>query len=272
MNSDDALVKRRPMVAGLIAAVVLVALVGLAAFGWSFSQTALERAIAQEERENAKRQAIIASQERALARTAEAAAKEQRDLAEIQKARAEKQLLRAESLLYISHFTEAHNHFLNHDLVKCRLALDECRWDLRGLEYGYLVKQMEKKGRTLFGHTKDVSSLALSGDGKRLVSGSGDKTIKVWDVEAGKETLTLRGHTDGVTSLALSPDGKRLFSASKDGTIKVWDTATGKEIATLRDHTGGVTCLALDRDGERLFSGSQDQTIKVWRLRDWLPR
>ncbi len=71
-------------------------------------------------------------------------------------------------------------------------------------------------------HTASVS-LALSGDGKRLFSGSADSTIKVWDLESGKETLTLRGHTLEVFSLALSTDGKRLFSGSGDGTIKVWD-------------------------------------------------
>jgi WD40 repeat protein len=62
-------------------------------------------------------------------------------------------------------------------------------------------------------------------DGKHLFSsGSNDATIKVWDLETGKETLTLRGHTHSVTSLALSVDGKRLFSGGgfQDSTIKVW--------------------------------------------------
>jgi WD40 repeat protein len=53
-------------------------------------------------------------------------------------------------------------------------------------------------------------------------------TIKVWNLEVGKETLTLRGHTGRVLSLALSPDGKRLFSGSADHTIKVWDFDAGK--------------------------------------------
>jgi WD40 repeat protein len=55
-----------------------------------------------------------------------------------------------------------------------------------------------------------------------------DRTIKVWDLAAGKETLTLRGHTKDVSSLALSGDGKRLFSGSGDNTIKVWDLEAGK--------------------------------------------
>lgn len=175
---------------------VLVTVAGLAAFAWAFGQTidaqnqairaGRGRDIAKEERENAKRQEAEAKVQEKLARKAETTAKEQRDLAdkartlaEFQKARAEKQLLRAESFLYINQFTEAHNHFQNHDLVQCRLALDDCHWDLRGPEYGYLVKQLEKKARTLVGHTLDVRSLALSGDGKRLFSGSQDSTIQV---------------------------------------------------------------------------------------------
>jgi hypothetical protein len=64
-----------------------------------------------------------------------------------------------------------------------------------------------------------VLSLALSSDGKRLFSGSNDQTIKVWDLEKGKEALTLHGHAAEVSSLALSSDGKRLFSGSGDQTI-----------------------------------------------------
>src|SRR5262249_28661097 len=90
------------------------------------------------------------------------------------------------------------------------LALDVCRREMRGLEHGYVVRQLQQRARTLQGHTEGVTSLALSGDGKRLFSGSGafggkfniPGEIKVWDLEVGKETLTLRGHTGPVTSLA----------------------------------------------------------------------
>ena len=56
--------------------------------------------------------------------------------------------------------------------------------------------------------------MAFSPDGKRIVSGSRDNTVKVWDADSGKELLTLKGHTGGVTSVAFSPDGKRLVSGS----------------------------------------------------------
>ena len=70
----------------------------------------------------------------------------------------------------------------------------------------------------------------LDADGKTLASGSGDKTIKLWDVATGTEIRTLTGHTGGVNSVAFSPDGKILASGSADGTILLWDVeaALGK--------------------------------------------
>jgi len=76
---------------------------------------------------------------------------------------------------------------------------------------------------TLQGHTQLVWSVAFSPDGKQIVSGSGDATVKVWDAETGQESLTLKGHTSDVNSVSFSPDGKRIVSGSFDRTVKVWD-------------------------------------------------
>src|SRR5207244_595920 len=85
-----------------------------------------------------------------------------------------------------------------------------------------------------------------SPDGKRLFSASIDNTIKVWDLDSGKETVTLQ--TGSVHRLALSVDGKRLF-CSRDRTITVWDLDCGKETLTLRGHTLDVISLALSVSG-----------------------
>jgi len=58
------------------------------------------------------------------------------------------------------------------------------------------------------------------------VSGSDDKTVKVWDAQTGKKTLTLKGHRDSVFSVSFSPDGKRIVSGSYDNTLKVWDISS----------------------------------------------
>ncbi|MCB8777869.1 hypothetical protein LJE17_10105 [Planktothrix agardhii 1031] len=85
---------------------------------------------------------------------------------------------------------------------------------------------------TLRGHTDWVWDVSFSPDSKRLASASGDKTVKLWDVSAGKEIQTLTGHTDGLRGVSFSPDGKRLATASSDKTVKLWDSTTGKEIQT----------------------------------------
>ena len=94
--------------------------------------------------------------------------------------------------------------------------------------------------QTLQGHTGWVRSVALSHDGRRLVSGSDDETIRIWDAETGVLQQTLQGHTGWVTSVAFSHDGRRLVSGSDDETIRIWDAETGALQQTLQGHTGWV--------------------------------
>jgi len=120
--------------------------------------------------------------------------------------------------------------------------------------------------KTLSGHLDSVWSVALSSNGQILVSGSEDKTIKVWDFPNRKLLYTLNRHTDTVRSLAISGDGKTLASSSGDKTIALWNLQTGKLIRTLTGHTSTVWSVAISNDGKTLVSGSQDDTIKVWNL------
>jgi tetratricopeptide (TPR) repeat protein len=109
-----------------------------------------------------------------------------------------------------------------------------------------------------------VRTVTFSPDGKRIVSGSDDKTLKMWDAMTGQETFTLEGHTGEVFCVAFSPDGKRFVSGSADKTLKVWDATSSKEMLTLTGHSERVWSAAFSPDGKRIVSGSRDQTLRVW--------
>jgi len=68
-----------------------------------------------------------------------------------------------------------------------------------------------------------VLSAAFSGDGKRVVTASSDKTARIWDADSGKEIAVLKGHDDSVSRAAFSGDGKRVVTASDDNTARIWD-------------------------------------------------
>jgi serine/threonine protein kinase len=116
----------------------------------------------------------------------------------------------------------------------------------------------------LTGHTSSVLSVAFSPDGKMLASGSGDKTIKLWNAQTGALTQTLTGHTEAIWQVRFSPDGKTLASASDDKTVKLWDAQTGALKQTLTGHSEQVNSVAYSPDGKTLASGSRDKTIKLW--------
>jgi WD40 repeat protein len=111
-----------------------------------------------------------------------------------------------------------------------------------------------------------VRSVAFSPDGKTLVSGSEDQTMRLWDISSGQGLMTLQGHTDGVRSAAFSPDGKTLASGSSDQTVRLWEVSSGQGLMTLQGHTEGITSVALSPDGKTLASGSWDRTVRLWEV------
>jgi WD40 repeat protein len=113
-------------------------------------------------------------------------------------------------------------------------------------------------------HHDRVDTIAFSSDGRTLVSGSEDTTIKVWDVLSQREKSTLSGHEARVSCLAFSDDGRWLASGSDDRTARMWSTETGKLSKILPDpDKRTIAQVAVNRDGSRLASASGD-SIDIW--------
>uniref|UniRef100_A0A8C9UBR2 Notchless protein homolog 1 n=1 Tax=Scleropages formosus TaxID=113540 RepID=A0A8C9UBR2_SCLFO len=134
----------------------------------------------------------------------------------------------------------------------------------------FRVRAVARCTSSLQGHAEAVISVAFSPTGKYLASGSGDTTVRFWDLTTETPHHTARGHTHWVLSIAWSPDSRKLASGcknSQDCSVRIWDTVLGRCDKILTGHTQSVTCVKWGGDG-LLYTSSQDRTIKVWRAKD----
>jgi WD40 repeat protein len=110
----------------------------------------------------------------------------------------------------------------------------------------------------------EVYGLALTPDGRRLVTGGWSEAVGIWDLATKQKVGELKGHTERVFAVAVSGDGGRIATASRDQTVRLWDAKTGNPYAILRGHDGSVYNVRFSPDGKRVVSASADGTVRVW--------
>jgi WD40 repeat protein len=155
-----------------------------------------------------------------------------------------------------------------------------------------------------FAEHPSILALAISEDGRRMLTGSGDSVGRIWDLSSGRLVHRLEGHTKPIIAVAFAPDGRQAVTASEDNTLRLWDATDARELAIFRGqtargvvftpdgrkiisagtdgvwrswdtvlgqplqrvpaHTGAVRCLALSSDGKRLATGGDDGSMLVW--------
>ena len=118
------------------------------------------------------------------------------------------------------------------------------------------------------GHSDYVRSVAFSHDGKFIVSGSDDNSMKLWSVEEKKLVYTYEGHSGSVMSVAFSADGKFIVSGSVDNSVKLWSVEERRLIYTYEGHSSHVTSVAFSPDGKFIVSGSGDKSVTLWSVEE----
>jgi WD40 repeat protein len=109
-----------------------------------------------------------------------------------------------------------------------------------------------------------VSSMAITPDGARIITASGDNTAHVLSASTGAQLLQLKGHAGPVRAVAVTPDGAHMITGSDDGTARIWDANAGTELRKLNGNGGRVLAVAVTPDGARIVTGSDDGNTRIW--------
>ncbi len=122
--------------------------------------------------------------------------------------------------------------------------------------------------RVLRGHSQAITRIIYSSDGKMLVSGSQDKTIKLWPLDGGRIRYTLPGYEGPVHDLSLRRDGQAVIAACGDKVLRWWDLSSRKmhRLGRMGAHSGPILTVAFSPDGEKVISAGVDKTVKLWQF------
>lgn len=123
--------------------------------------------------------------------------------------------------------------------------------------------------KALHGHGEPVADVMISSDGQFALSGSWDKTARLWDLNTGATVRTFQGHKKDVNSVAFSPDNRQIVTGSRDKTIKLWNTLAECKYTMTEDmHTDWVSCVRFSPSAKQplIVSAGWDKLVKVWNL------
>jgi WD40 repeat protein len=125
-----------------------------------------------------------------------------------------------------------------------------------------------------------VESVAVSKDGRKVITGSSDETVRVWDLSSGREIRRLLGHKGTINALDISPDATKIASVGDDGTVRVWDAETGIELRCFKSdyliyHGWGwkvfLNTVRFSPDSRQIVSGGNDKSIRLWDVELGVP-
>ncbi|MEW6734267.1 MAG: AAA-like domain-containing protein [Acidobacteriota bacterium] len=187
-----------------------------------------------------------------------------------QRSFAEQEKNQSRRLLYVAQINLSQQALESLNIGRAKELLDaqnprSDQQDFRGFEWYYLWKSCHL-ARISLNLEQGIESLAMSPDGKILVTGDIGSQIKFWDIASGELLATLVSNSDRINAVVFSPDGKLLATGDSRGIIKFWEVASRREIASIVGHKGRIKSMAFLPNGKTLVTSSWDRTIKLWDI------
>ena len=242
--------QRRPALAAMGAALVLVSVLGLLGVIWQMLSAEAARAVAVREKNTAD-----AERGRAL-RLADDL-RRQRDAAEWQ--------------TYRANIGAAMSAIPLHNFDSVRRYLAAAPEKHRNWEWAHLSSLLDPGYTPFRGHLDRVMAMAFSPDGRLIASGSADRTVRLWEVATGREMAVLRGHEQTVPQVVFSPDGRRLASTDESHTVRLWDPTAGALVALLSDRLVDMPVLTFSPDS-RIVSVKAGRDVYLCEATTGKPR
>ncbi|MBI2926689.1 MAG: serine/threonine protein kinase [Verrucomicrobia bacterium] len=173
--------------------------------------------------------------------------------------------------LYVADMNRALRAWESGNLVLARELLDTHRQrqpEMLGFEWRLIHRLCQESDamRTFAGHEAPVECVALSPDGRLVVTGARDHRVKVWEADTGQLIRTLDSHQGIVHAVAFSHDGRLLASGGRDDVVRVWTVDSWQPRWVLRGHSDGVRSVVFAPDNQTLFSAGEDRTVRTWDL------
>lgn len=241
-------VRRNRALAGSIFLALMIVLLGSFAFAWQQRRQVRDLS-------RANRETLVARDE---AREKEKIALQNED--------------KARRRSYASNIAAADAGLRMNESQEALRWLDACDVALRGFEWRHLRMKCDASAARIDGHGGRVQAVVWTPDGGRLVSGSDDRTVRVFDAEGGRELFVLQGCSDAVTSVAVSSDGTLIAAGCADNLVRLWDARSGRPAQAMAGHDAKVSCVAFRPDGARLATGSTDGAVRLWDAPEWRSR
>lgn len=222
------------------------------------------RAVIERDRAIAAR--LEQDRQRARADAKATEAEQARAIAERERAIAQEQAEQLRRVTYLNQIALARNAFEQEYISQTQQLLDACPANLRGWEWHYLHRLSRQPiSLDLVADSRCVNALALSSDGRQIVTAGCEGIIRIWDAASGGAITQLEGHTDQVNAVAWSPDERWIASVGRDQTLRLWNTSTNKP-RILEERKQYLNCVAFSPDGTSLVAAGQGKRLIVWNV------